>query len=177
MDDFETFRASREKMDPSSRNLSDQQWQQAYAAYLSSRERVGKKSDSSDRSGGASPRKTRSKKGNSTGKRGQHGSGSVSDLNLLRHTIREQSAYSDLRLIIDILAWVAIALIVVVGLVSTFVYTSIPTAVLALLSACVQIIAVVVARMLVQVIVDIPDIALYRSRQESAYHRDADRKQ
>ena len=41
MEDFESFKASRVKMDPSSRQMTDHQWKQSYAAYQSARERVG----------------------------------------------------------------------------------------------------------------------------------------
>ena len=41
MEDFESFKASRVKMDPSSRQMTDYQWKQSYAAYQTARERVG----------------------------------------------------------------------------------------------------------------------------------------
>ena len=41
MEDFESFKASRMKMDPSSRQMTDHQWKQSYAANQSARERVG----------------------------------------------------------------------------------------------------------------------------------------
>jgi hypothetical protein len=170
MDDFETFKASREKMDPTSRKMSEHQWQQAYAAYRSSRERVsgGGEASSSPKGG----KRRRSSK--STGAtRGSHRPSSISELGLLRHTVRQQSAYADLRLIIDILAWVAVAMVVLVAVVSLFFYTSVPAALIAILWAGVQVIGIVVARLLVQVLIDLPDIALYRSLQESAHHRQA----
>jgi hypothetical protein len=81
--------------------------------------------------------------------------------------VRQQSAYADLRLIIDILAWVAIALFLMIAVISMFFYISAPVAIMALLWAGVQIIGVVVARLLVHVVLDIPDIALHQSLQKS----------
>jgi hypothetical protein len=48
-----------------------------------------------------------------------------------------------------------------------FFYISAPVAIMALLWAGVQIIGVVVARLLVHVVLDIPDIALHQSLQKS----------
>jgi len=162
MDDFETFKASREKMDPTSRKMSEHQWKQSYTAYRSARERVGGSGASSE---GKSNKRRHSKAPSSA--RGSHRPSSVSELGALRHAVREQSAYADLRLIVDILAWVAIAVVALAGVVTLFYYTSVPAAVVSLLGAAVQIIGVLVARLLVQVLIDIPDIALYRSLQES----------
>jgi hypothetical protein len=81
--------------------------------------------------------------------------------------VRQQSAYADLRLIIDILAWVTIALFLMIAVISMFFYTSGPVAIMALLWAGVQIIGVIVARLLVHVVLDIPDIALHQSLQKS----------
>ena len=81
--------------------------------------------------------------------------------------MRQQSAYSDLRLIIDILAWVSIAVFILIAVVSMFFYTSAAGAIISLLWAGIQIIGVVVARLLVHVLVDIPDIALHQSLQKS----------
>jgi hypothetical protein len=86
--------------------------------------------------------------------------------------VRQQSAYADLRLIIDILAWVVIAVFILIAVVSMFFYTSAPVAIIALLWAGVQIIGVVVARLLVHVLVDIPDIALYQAIQKSTARTD-----
>lgn len=161
MDDFETFKTSREKMDPTARKMSEHQWKQAYAAYRSARGRVAG-GDSSQSKG----KKHRHSKTSSTA-RGLHRPSSVSELGLLRRKVREQSAYADLRLIVDILAWVAVAIVILTVVVSLFYYTSVPAALISLLGATVQIIGIIVARLLVQVLVDIPDIALYRSLQES----------
>ena len=67
----------------------------------------------------------------------------------------------------DRLAWVAIALFLMIAVISMFFYTSAPVAIMALLKAGVQIIGVVVARLIVHVVVDIPDIALHQALQKS----------
>ncbi len=166
MDDFETFKASREKMDPTSRKMSEHQWKQAYAAYRSARERV---------SGGSSEGKGKKRRHAKTSApaRGAHAPSSVSELGLIRRAVRDQSAYADLRLIIDILAWIAIAVVALAGVLTLLYYTSVAASVVSILGALAQVIGIVVGRLLVQVLIDIPDIALYRSLQESAAHREA----
>lgn len=167
MDDFETFKASREKMDPSSRKMSEHQWNQAYAAYCSARERVAGGGASTE---GKSSKRRRSKNGASA--RGAHSPSNVSELGQLRQVVRNQSAYGDLRLIVDILAWVAIAVVVLAAMVTLFYYTSVPAAIASLLGAAVQVLGLVLLRLLVAVLIDIPDIALYRSLREPAPQRD-----
>ena len=167
MDDFETFKASREKMDPTSRKLSERQWEQAYAAYRSARERVSGGGGGSE--GG--PRKRRRSKTSSSG-RGSHSPSNVSELGQLRRVVRDKSAYGDLRLIVDILAWIAIGLVVVAAVVTLFYYTSVPAAIASLLGAAVRVIGIVLARLIVQVLIDIPDIALFRSVRESEPRRE-----
>ncbi|MGZ0654301.1 hypothetical protein ACWPKO_18285 [Coraliomargarita sp. W4R53] len=171
MDDFDTFKASREKMDPSSRKMSEHQWKQAYAAYRNARERVtggGNQSTGKSGSGKSSGKvkQRRRSKGKSTS-RGSHRPSSASELAMIRHTVREQSAYSDLRLIVNLLAWVAIVVVVLTGILTLFYYTSVPATLVSLLETSVQVIGIVVARLLVQVLIDIPDIALYRAHQET----------
>ena len=163
MEDFETFKASRLKIDPSSREMTDHQWKQSYAANRSARERVGISSDSE----GKSNKRRKSKSANPSDAesliRGSQRPSTVSGPSNLRQLVRQQSAYADLRLMIDILAWVAIAFFLMIAVISMFFYTSAPVAIISLLWAGVQIIGVVVARLLVHVVVDIPDIALHRS--------------
>jgi hypothetical protein len=55
-----------------------------------------------------------------------------------------------------------------IAVVSMIFYTSAPVAIIALLRAGVQIIGVVVARLLVHVLIDIPDIALHQSLRNSS---------
>ena len=167
MEDFESFKASRIKMDPSSRQMTDHQWKQSYAANQSARERVGADSGSE----GKVSKRQKSKSTNSSdlksSLRASRQLSAVYDLSNLRQVVRQQSAYSDLRLIVDILAWVSIAVFILIAVVSMFFYTSAPVAIMALLWAGVQIIGVVVARLLLHVVLDIPDIALHQSLQKS----------
>ena len=167
MEDFETFKASRVKMDPSSRQMTDHQWKQSYAANQSARERVGAGSGSEDKVNKRQKSKSTNSSDPKSSMRGSRQSSSVSDLGNLRQVVRQQSAYSDLRLIIDILAWVSIAVFILIAVVSMFFYTSAAGAIISLLWAGIQIIGVVVARLLVHVLVDIPDIALHQSLQKS----------
>lgn len=169
MDDFDTFKASREKMDPSSRKMSDRQWQKAYAAYRSARERVGG-SGGSD-SSGKSRRRAKASASASSSAHGSHGLSGGSELGQLRRVVRDQSAYADLRLIVDILAWIAIGIVVLAAVVTLFYYTSVPASIVSLLGAAVQVIGIVLARLLVQVFIDIPDIALHRSVREAALRK------
>ena len=167
MEDFETFKASRLKIDPSSREMTDHQWKQSYAANLSARERVGISLDSEGRSN--KRRKSKSVNPSDTENliRGLQRPSAVSGQNNLRQVVRQQSAYADLRQIIDILACVAIALFVIIAVISMFFSTSAPLAIMSLLWAGIQIIGVIVARLLVHVVLDIPDIALHQSLQKS----------
>lgn len=153
MDDFDTFKVKREKTDPSARKMTAHQWQQAYAAYQSSRERLAEgKQDTSTASSGSGRRSARrSRQANS-----QMLHPSVQS----RGKIRHNSAYSDLRTLLDFLSWVAIGLIVLTGAVKLVYYTSASATILSLLGAGMQIILVVFLRLLVHVIIDIPDIAL-----------------
>lgn len=166
MDDFETFKASREKIDPSSRKLSDRQWEQAYAAYRSARERV------SGKGGSDGSRKSRRRSKSAASARGSHGPSNVSELGQLRRVVRDQSAYADLRLIVDILAWIAIGIVVLAAVVTLFYYTSVPASIVSLLGAAVQVIGIVLARLLVQVFIDIPDIALFRTVRDASPRKD-----
>ena len=168
MEDFETFKASRLKIDPSSREMTDHQWKQSYAANRSARERVGISSDFDGRGNKRRKSKSANPSDAKSSIRGSQRPSAVSDPSDLRQVVRQQSAYADLRLIIDILAWVAIALFLLIAVISMLVYTSVSVAIMALLWAGIQIIGVVVARLLVHVVLDIPDIALHQSLRKSA---------
>jgi hypothetical protein len=160
MDDFDTFKASREKIDPSARKFSKRQWDKAYAAYRSSRERVMEgKSDQSDQSdnGHSSKRRRSSSRGSST----YRSSGQSFPANL-RSEVRHKSAYSDLRMMVDLLAWIAIALVVLVGALKLVYYTNVSVALVAILEAVIMVIAVVALRLLAHVVIDVPDIALQK---------------
>ena len=155
MDTFENFKSSRQKMDPSSRNLSEHQWNQAYAAYLTSRERVGENNSS----------RRLVKKKNS--KPGTHAPSNVSDLGLLRHTVRNQSAYADLRSIVNCFGWIAMVLVISATIVSLFYYTSYIASVVLVLKAILQVLGIVILRLLIHVLLDIPDILLFKASRAS----------
>ena len=167
MEDFESFKASRLKMDPSSRQMSDHQWKQSYAANQSARERVGAVLDSEAVVNKRQKLKSSNASDLKSSLRASQRLGAVSDLSNLRRVVRQQSAYSDLRLIIDILAWVSIAVFIMIAVVTTFFTTSATGAIISLLWAGIHIIGVVVARLIVHVLVDIPDIALRQSLHKS----------
>ena len=171
MADFETFKAEREKMDPSSRGMSDHQWEQAYAAYKSSRQR-GPSSDRRRSSRGSKGHHRRSKSKSSG--RGGHTPSSVSRLGRLRAKVREQSAYADLRMLVDLLVWVAVGIVVIAAVFTLMYYTSVPAAIASIFEAMLRILAVLAVRLLAQVLIDIPDIALYRlaMRDEGTHSTD-----
>jgi hypothetical protein len=166
MDDFDTFKASREKMDPSSRKMTDHQWQQAYAAYRNARERLqGGDASASKRSSSKSRRyKSPSSVRRSSSRRSNRGAEPLG----LRQQVRAQSAYADLRSIVDVLFWGAFLLVILSAVVSISFYTSVSASLVALLGAGVQLIAILVVRLLAQVFIDIPDISLFQIRRESA---------
>ena len=149
MDTFENFKSSRLKMDPSSRNMSENQWNQAYAAHLTSRERVGNNNS-----------RRRVKKENS--KPGTHTPPNLSELGLLRYNVRKQSAYADLRLIVNYIAWIAMVLVIFATIVSLFYYTSSSASIVLVLKAIIQVLGIIILRLLIHVLIDIPDIALYK---------------
>lgn len=165
MDDLESFKAARLKMDPTARKMSAGQWERAYEAHLRAKERVGggRSSARESHSGGD---------GEGASREGRSRSGSLShrgnsrrqsgDTASLRRRVREHSAYGDLRLIIDVLAWVATAVLILTALVPLFFNTPIPVSLIALLNAVMGVISVIVTRLLAQMLIDIPDIALYR---------------
>jgi len=76
--------------------------------------------------------------------------------------VRHKSAYSDLRMMVDLLAWIAIALTVLVGALKLVYYTNVSVALVAILEAVIMVIAVVALRLLAHVVIDIPDIALQK---------------
>ncbi len=153
MKDFETFKESREKMDPSAKKMTDHQWQQAYAAYCSSRQRVRGSDRGSAKAERASTRRSRSERRTAS---------YANPVNQLKSRIRAESAYADVRMVVDLLAWVAIGLIVLAGGVKLVYYTAASAALVAILSAGLQVLSVIVLRLLLHVVIDIPDIALQR---------------
>lgn len=158
MKTFEEFKASREKMDPSTRKMSEHQWGQAYSAYCSARENTRSSRSSSSKSGGH--RRRSSSKSSS---HGMHTPSTVSASGQLRAQVRADSAYADLRLIVNVLAGVVIGIIVLMVVLQSGMFATATATGLALLTGVVQALGVVVLRMVVHVIIDIPDVALYRA--------------
>lgn len=163
MDDFETFKASREKIDPSARKFSQAQWEKAYTAYRSSRERVKEVSGSSQ---SGKVRKSSQRRRSSSKEQSSRSFTNHSPSAALRSEVRLSSAYSDLRMMIDLLAWLAIGLVVLSAVLKLLYYTNVPAALVAILQAVIVVITVVALRLLAHVIIDIPDIALFRARIE-----------
>lgn len=157
MEDFETFKASREKIDPAARKLSERKWEQAYAAYCKSRERVKEGKSSQSKQGHSSLRPRSSARGHSTSRSSGH-----SPAANLRAEVRHHSAYSDLRMMVDLLAWVLIGLAVLAGALKLVYYTNVSLALVAIFEAVMMVIAVMALRLLAHVVIDIPDIALHR---------------
>ena len=180
MDDFRTFKASRQKIDPTTRHFSEGQWEEAYQAYKQSRIRLSKGKDGKSRS--SSRRRKKATSGRSQSPEADTpervvASREYSDdapdyrsfgriTSKLRSEVRKHSAYRDLRVIIDVLAWVVIALIVLSVVVKWFYYTDGAVALDAGFSGAVSAFLVYLFRLLVHVIIDIPDIALYERASE-----------
>ncbi|MEM7792489.1 MAG: hypothetical protein AAF546_13885 [Verrucomicrobiota bacterium] len=153
MKSFEEFRESRAAMDPSARRMTEHQWKQAYAAYISSRERV--------RGGQSGKRRSRDSEG-SARMRGSHSPTLVSEAGVLRSQVRGETAYSDLRMLVDIFTWIAVALIVAGALITVIGYPNAVMSFAAIVGAGVQVILALALRLLAHVFIDIPDVALYR---------------
>lgn len=163
MRSFESFKAKRERMDPSSRKLTSSQWQQAYAAYRSSRERVHGRIEENDEAS-ESTQKT------SLPPAGMHVPSTVSATTQLRKKIREESAYADLRTLIDLIAWGVIGLTVLIASFQVASMNDTAAVLLAVGDGLLSVTVVVVVRLLIHIIIDIPDVGLYRIAQESSHH-------
>ena len=177
MKTFEEFKASREKIDATTRKMSLEQWQQAYDAYRRSRERVSpNRSSSSSKnpkssSGRDASRRSRSGKSasGSARARGIPTPSSLGKAASLHARVRQESAYADLRVMVNVLAWVAVGVAILNVLLKLAFYTSVQGGVLAIGAGVVPVVFVLILKSMVQVIIDIPDIALYRaaSQQEA----------
>ncbi|MEM1221293.1 MAG: hypothetical protein AAGH40_00910 [Verrucomicrobiota bacterium] len=140
-------------MDPSARRMTEHQWKQAYAAYISSRERV--------RNSNSGKRRSRSS-GEAATARGTHAPAISSEAGILRTQVRGETAYSDLRMLVDIFSWIAVALIVTRALITVIGYPNAVMSITAIVEAGVQVVLALALRLLAHVFIDIPDIALYR---------------
>jgi len=131
---------------------------QAYAAYCSTREksRGGRSSVAKD----GSPRRRSSNHSSATG---VHAPSTLSASGALKAHIRAESAYADLRLIVDLLSWVILATILIIAILEGMLFPLPAATGVALLTGAIKALAVVVLRLVVHVIIDIPDVALYRA--------------
>lgn len=169
MDSLEAFKESRLAMDPSTKKLTDHQWEQSYKAYLASRARVRSTSQRSS-SGDGLRRRRSSRKGGETShvsSKGQHLPASLTHAAILKHQIKSESAYQDLRLLLNIVVYILMGLVVIRGLFQMFFFTSTLSVVSVLLDAALQIVLLLVGKWLLHVLIDIPDIMLYREIQTS----------
>lgn len=166
MDDLETFKQSRLKMEPQSRKFTDAQWEKAYKAHLKALKYGNRKKISSKHSRTTSKSHSRSSESSTK-------SSSLPRTQKLRRTLRQRSAYSELRSLVDILNYSAIVLILFDALTfgtevgqSNSLFSSI-------LSAFLKTIAVVLVRNFFQVVIDIADVALDYRVQASKKRSDA----
>ncbi len=158
MKGFDEFKASREKTDPTASKMTDHQWEQAYKAYLRSRERVRGRSKTSGSSGSGG------RKPPPGGAEGFHGPAQAGPAAGLLGVIRAQTAYGQLRTLIEVLFWVAIGGSVVATAFQLMLYQSVEGGAIAVFNAVVQLAAIVILRFFLQAMVDLPDISLYRHR-------------
>ena len=100
-------------------------------------------------------------------KPGTHAPPNLSDLGLLRYNVRNQSAYTDLRSIVNYVAWMAMVLVIFTTIVSLFYYTSSIASIVLVLKAILQVLGIIILRLLIHVLIDIPDIALYKALRTS----------
>lgn len=156
MKSFEAFKTSREKMDSSTRKMSDYQWQQAYAAYCSARENARGGHSSGSKSGGS-----RRRSSTKTSAQGMHAPSTLSASGALRARVRAESAYADQRLLVNVLSWVILGAIVIVAVLQAMMIPLPAAAGAILLFGAIQALVVIILRMIVHVIIDIPDVALY----------------
>ncbi len=161
MKSYEAFKKSREKMDPSARKMNEHQWQQAYAAYKSTRERVHVRSSSC----GAKPSQSGASASTTSG---MHTPTSVTPTALLRKKVRAMSGYEEVRLLINLLAWVGIVVVVAHLVAQCIFYSSTESYLMAAAYAAIRILSILFFKTMAHVLIDIPDIALYRMHAESA---------
>lgn len=150
MEDFETFKAGRLRIDPSARNFNNRQWNEAYEAHRKSRQRVGQRADEHG------PKKEASKRRKEVRRSGQK-SASEDKHSRAFQSMHARSVYRDLRVLINALAWFAWAIIGLILIIKLLVYTSMPAVFLAFLSAALQVIAVFAFKILFKVGADAAD--------------------
>lgn len=92
-----------------------------------------------------------------------HAPSTLSASGAFKAQVRAESAYADLRLMINLLSWVLLGGIVIVTILQGVLFSTPAATGVALLSGAIKAVAVVVLRLIVHVIIDIPDVALYRA--------------
>lgn len=169
MKDFETFKKQRQKDDPLAVKMSDDQWQEAYAAYRKSRKRVaGQRSDRKKQS--EKRKSSRRRRGKSSSRSSPNNPHSDSKAAMIRR-IRAESSYRELRILVDGLAWVAAGLILLGLLIEMLYPTAAAVLSSAILTTALQLIAVFGLRAMFQVLADVADLSLHsRRRGRSSSH-------
>ncbi|MGJ8639809.1 MAG: hypothetical protein ACSHYA_10480 [Opitutaceae bacterium] len=171
MKTFEEFVDYRERTDPAAQRMTEHQWKQAYEAYCSSRERLRKTLKSKD--SGTSSKRSSSKK--SGGKSEHSGSSSLLNPNLdpksLKLQVRQNSAYRGLRTIVDILSWIVIVIFAANAILKMTQSVDTYDNVSFILDGILGVLITAVLKQLLQVIIDIPDIALFKVGIEKSTSR------
>lgn len=224
MRSLKEFQQSRLKIDPTAKNLTESQWQQAFEAYQSSRKNV-RGSNGSKRSGSSSSRRessrSRDKEGTRSGSssserrassqsRSSRGSGSsesrrarkvekptekkrvkrsrvesteptseeflfkLSNSRLNLKEVRNDTAYGELRVSIRLMANIAIVLVILIAAVKCFYFSDLAAMMAALLEGLLLIVGILVLRPVLNAIIDIPDIALKKSKIEASQQVESD---
>jgi uncharacterized membrane protein len=83
----------------------------------------------------------------------------------LKARVRAESAYADLRLIVNVLSWVLVGIIGIIIVLQAVMFSSIGVGGVALLWGVLQVFGVLLLRVIVHVLIDIPDIALFCASQ------------
>ena len=94
-----------------------------------------------------------------------HSPSTLSASATLKASVRAESGYADLRLMINLLAWILLSAVVLVALLQLMVVASLVAAGTVLLVGVIQALGVILFKWIVHVLIDIPDIALYRASQ------------
>ena len=152
MKSFKSFKSSRQKVDPMSRKMNQHQWEQAYDAYCSSRQRVSQP-HSTDRLG---------INGGVKSKGPSHRPSALSSIGALRNDIRAISAYSEVRITINLLCWIAIGVTGISTVLKFLFYPGFDSQVLALLNGGGRVALLFVLKYLSQILIDTSDSSLFR---------------
>lgn len=78
--------------------------------------------------------------------------------------MRAESAYAELRSLINVIAWVVLGAVVMLAVLHVVQFSGVLMASEAILSGVIQALGVIVLKLIAHVLIDIPDIALYRAK-------------